>query len=352
MNDALDRLADELALADAGNERLRLEFGYACALRIRHLLEEPEADECLLGLGAYLAGPADRDRLNRLAGDAARLANRHPGSKSIDGCGHAAVSATCAVARAIEGKALEAASYAAYAAVYAQGGYAAVADRESFEPEHRWQVSTLAGLAGNGAASSREDRAPRPQGASGASGASGGKAAEGPRMSTEAIVFDGGCTCRALRYRMVGAPLFVHCCHCRWCQRETGASFALNALIESDRVELLQGEVAVVDTPSNSGRGQRIARCPTCQVAVWSHYGGAGDAIRFVRVGTLDEPDRLPPDIHIFTASKQPWVVLPPGTPAVPEYYKAAEHWPQDSLDRRAALLARSPPRAAGQRAR
>jgi hypothetical protein len=316
MNDALDRLADELALADAGNERLRLEFGYACALRIRHLLEEPEADECLRGLGAYLAGPADRDRLNRLAGDAARLASRHPGSKSIDGCGHAAVSATCAVARAIEGKALEAASYAAYAAVYAQGGYAAVADRESFEPEHRWQLGALAGLAGNGAAS------------------------------------EGGCTCRALRYRMVGAPLFVHCCHCRWCQRETGASFALNALIESDRVELLQGEVAVVDTPSNSGRGQRIARCPTCQVAVWSHYGGAGDAIRFVRVGTLDEPDRLPPDIHIFTASKQPWVVLPPGTPAVPEYYKAAEHWPQDSLDRRAALLARSPPRAARQQAR
>lgn len=305
MNDALDRLADELALADAGNERLRLEFGYACALRIRHLLEEPEADECLLGLGAYLAGSADRDRLNTLAGDAARLANRHPGSKSIDGCGHAAVSATCAVARALEGKALEAASYAAYAAVYAQGGYAAVADRESFEPEHRWQVGTLAGLAGNGTPS------------------------------------EGGCTCRALRYRMVGAPLFVHCCHCRWCQRKSGASFALNALIESDRVELLQGEVAVVDTPSNSGRGQRISRCPRCQVAVWSHYGGAGDAIRFVRVGTLDEPDRLPPDIHIFTASKQPWVVLPPGTPAVPEYYRAAEHWPQHSLDRRAALLAR-----------
>jgi hypothetical protein len=163
-------------------------------------------------------------------------------------------------------------------------------------------------------------------------------------MNATATLFDGGCTCRALRYRLVGRPLFVHCCHCRWCQRETGASFALNALIEADRVELLQGEVVVVDTPSSSGRGQRIARCPSCHVALWSNYGGGGDAVRFVRVGTLDEPDRLPPDVHIFTASKQPWVVLAPGTPAVPEYYKASELWPKESLERRAALLARSPP--------
>jgi len=165
-----------------------------------------------------------------------------------------------------------------------------------------------------------------------------------PRMNAAGTLFDGGCSCRTLRYRLVGRPLFVHCCHCRWCQRETGASFALNALIEADRVELLQGEVVVVDTPSSSGRGQKIARCPGCHVALWSNYGGGGDAVRFVRVGTLDEPDRLPPDVHIFTTSKQPWVVLAPGTPAVPEYYKASELWPKESLERRAALLARSLP--------
>jgi hypothetical protein len=152
---------------------------------------------------------------------------------------------------------------------------------------------------------------------------------------------EGGCDCRQVRYRMETAPLFVHCCHCRWCQRESGTAFALNALIEADRVALLAGEPAVIDTPSASGRGQRIARCPRCQVAVWSNYSGAGPRMHFVRVGTLDNPDLLPPDIHIFTASKQPWVVLPPGTPAVPEYYDRAEHWPADSLARRAALLAR-----------
>ena len=162
-------------------------------------------------------------------------------------------------------------------------------------------------------------------------------------MTTETLFHDGGCTCRQLRYRMTSKPLFVHCCHCRWCQRETGASFALNAMIEADRVQLLQGEVEVVDTPSNSGKGQRIARCPRCRIAVWSNYGGAGDALRFVRVGTLDEPDRLPPDIHIFTASKQPWVVLPPDTPAVAEYYKSGELWPRESLERRAVLLAAKP---------
>ena len=152
--------------------------------------------------------------------------------------------------------------------------------------------------------------------------------------------FDGGCTCRQVRYRMTGEPLFVHCCHCRWCQRETGASFALNAMIEADRVALVSGSVDVVPTPSNSGRGQRISRCPSCRVAVWSNYAGAGDAVRFVRVGTLDEPDRLPPSIHIFTMSKQPWVILPPGVPAVPEYYDRERYWPKGSLERRAALLA------------
>ncbi len=149
---------------------------------------------------------------------------------------------------------------------------------------------------------------------------------------------DGGCTCRAVRYRLSSGPMFVHCCHCRWCQRETGASFALNALIEADRVALLAGEPEVVLTPSASGRGQKITRCPTCRVALWSNYGGGGDKVRFVRVGTLDEPDRLPPDIHIFTSSKQPWVVLPEGARAVPEYYKSAEIWPAESLARRAAL--------------
>ena len=161
-------------------------------------------------------------------------------------------------------------------------------------------------------------------------------------MTDQLPAAEGGCTCRHVRYRMAGRPLFVHCCHCRWCQRETGASFALNAMIEAERVELLEGDVTVVDTPSTSGKGQRIARCPRCHVAVWSNYAGAGDAVRFVRVGTLDEPDRFPPDIHIFTASRQPWVVLSVGTPAVAEYYKAAEHWPQESLARRAALVARA----------
>jgi hypothetical protein len=161
-------------------------------------------------------------------------------------------------------------------------------------------------------------------------------------IETESTFFDGGCTCRFVRYRMTTRPLSVHCCHCRWCQRETGASFALNALIEADRVQLLQGEVEVINTPSNSGKGQKISRCPRCRIAVWSNYAGAGDAVRFIRVGTLDEPDRLPPDIHIYTGSKQPWVILPTDVPAVAGYYRASESWPKESLERRAAILARS----------
>jgi hypothetical protein len=158
-------------------------------------------------------------------------------------------------------------------------------------------------------------------------------------MITENAFAAGGCTCRAVRYHLTSAPMFVHCCHCRWCQRETGASFALNAMIEADRVVIDDGAPDVVVTPSNSGKGQKIARCPTCRIAVWSNYAGAGDKVRFVRVGTLDDPDRFPPDIHIFTASKQPWVVLPTGQPAVAEYYDRNVHWTKESLDRRRALL-------------
>ncbi|MDP9138099.1 MAG: GFA family protein [Pseudomonadota bacterium] len=154
----------------------------------------------------------------------------------------------------------------------------------------------------------------------------------------------GRCTCGAVRYRLTSAPLFVHCCHCRWCQRETGAAFALNAMIEAERVELSSGTPDVVLTPSNSGRGQKISRCPTCRIALWSNYSGAGDAVRFVRVGTLDEPDRLPPDIHIFTASKQPWITLPSDVPAVEQYYDREKYWPAASLARRRALLARPAP--------
>ena len=152
-------------------------------------------------------------------------------------------------------------------------------------------------------------------------------------------VATGGCTCRALRFGLQGKPLIVHCCHCRWCQRETGSAFVMNALIEADRVLLLKGQPEVVLTPSASGKGQKISRCPTCRVAVWSNYAGAGDALRFVRVGTLDDPDALPPDIHIFTESKQPWVVIPAGARAVPQYYKSAEVWSEDSLARRRAVL-------------
>jgi hypothetical protein len=159
--------------------------------------------------------------------------------------------------------------------------------------------------------------------------------------TTDPFPLEGGCDCKRVRYRMRSKPLFVHCCHCRWCQRESGAAFALNAMIEMERVDVLGEQPELVDTPSESGKGQRIARCPVCRIALWSHYSGAGPAVAFVRVGTLDEPDHCPPDIHIFTALKQPWVVIPPQHTAVPEYYDLKEHWPPESLERRKILRAK-----------
>ena len=158
-------------------------------------------------------------------------------------------------------------------------------------------------------------------------------------MSAAKFPAEGGCDCRTIRYRLETAPLFVHCCHCRWCQRESGASFALNAMIEAERVTRLAGEPEIVDTPSASGKGQKIARCPRCRVAAWSHYAGGGLRIAFVRVGTLDDPGEVPPDMHIYTRSKLPWIRLPEGALAVEAYYDSSEVWPAESLERRKALF-------------
>lgn len=160
-------------------------------------------------------------------------------------------------------------------------------------------------------------------------------------MSDE--TFDGGCTCRAIRYRLLDRPFFVNGCNCRWCQREMGSALAINAMIEADRVQLLAGEPVLVNTPSHSGNGQLVARCPTCHVALWSHYSGAGRAVSFIRVGTLDEPDCFPPQAHIFTMSKQPWLPLPVGVPAFAEYYEREKLWPAESIARREAALQRIP---------
>ena len=150
---------------------------------------------------------------------------------------------------------------------------------------------------------------------------------------------EGRCTCRHVRYRLIGAPMIVHACHCRWCQRETGTVHALNAVYEAERVVHTGAEPEIIDTSSASGKGQKIARCPKCKVAIWSNYSQSGALSRFVRVGTLDEPDRLSPDIHIYTSSKQPWVTLPPGAKAVPAFYNPADVWSPESHERWRTML-------------
>ncbi|MBX9347375.1 hypothetical protein ACFFU8_19550 [Chromobacterium piscinae] len=147
MRDKLDRLAADLKLDSPEREPLRLRFGLACARRVAHLLESEDMRACLDGLESYLKGEMSRDALNALAARAAKLAGAHPGSLSLDGCGHAAVSASYAAARALAGQARQAAEYAAYAAVYGQGGYGAAMEPESFEPEFEWQAACLAELA-------------------------------------------------------------------------------------------------------------------------------------------------------------------------------------------------------------
>lgn len=147
---------------------------------------------------------------------------------------------------------------------------------------------------------------------------------------------EGGCSCGHVRYRLKSDPLIVHGCHCSLCQTQTGSAFVINALIESDRVEILKGDIEVIETPSPSGSGQMIARCPKCRVAVWSNYNMfiPGDRVRFVRVGSLDNPNRCPPDVHIYTSTKLDWVILPEGDQVAEEFYEFGTTWSPESKAR------------------
>ena len=151
----------------------------------------------------------------------------------------------------------------------------------------------------------------------------------------------GGCACGRVRYELLSAPMFVHCCHCLDCQRQTGSGFVINALIETDRVRLLTGNPVAVGVPTDSGRPHDVYRCPDCEIALWSDYGGR-PYLRFVRVGTLDNPSQVRPDVHIYTRSKLPWLTLPPDVPAFEEYYDIKALWPEAAQERRRTASAAS----------
>jgi hypothetical protein len=152
----------------------------------------------------------------------------------------------------------------------------------------------------------------------------------------DATLREGGCSCGAVRYRLLSDPLFVHCCHCLNCQCQTGSAFVINLLIEADRVEIVKGEPRLVEVPRDAGSAQQVFRCPSCEIALYSVY--TYPTVYFVRAGTLDDPSSVSPDVHIFTRSKLPWVVLPDAVPACEVFYDLDELWPAESLERARAL--------------
>lgn len=152
---------------------------------------------------------------------------------------------------------------------------------------------------------------------------------------------EGGCACGAVRYRLSSNPLFVNCCHCLDCQRQTGSAFVVNLLFEANQVELLAAQPQPVEVPRDDGRVQRIFRCASCQIAVFSEY--SRPSLWFVRGGTLDDPTEITPDVHIYTRSKVDWLTLPAGTPAFEVDYDPEQIWPVESL-RRLEAIARDHP--------
>ena len=144
---------------------------------------------------------------------------------------------------------------------------------------------------------------------------------------------EGGCACGKVRYRVTAAPLIVHACHCRDCQRLTGSAFVVNLWIERRFVET-EARLTSNTVTAGSGKPHEIFRCPDCGTALWSKYHAApGDTV-LLRGGTLDHPEAVTPDVHIFTRSKLPWLDLPAGARTFESFYKLAEIWPEESRER------------------
>jgi hypothetical protein len=150
---------------------------------------------------------------------------------------------------------------------------------------------------------------------------------------------EGGCGCGAVRYRLTDAPFIVHNCHCRLCQRQTGTGSAVNAFIETDRLELLSGELVENEFKTGSGATQTVARCTECRTPMWSFYPRLARKVAAVRVGTLDDPSAAPPDVAIFVADKPEWAPVPEGARAFDQYYNPMDVYSPESLARLKAVL-------------
>ena len=151
----------------------------------------------------------------------------------------------------------------------------------------------------------------------------------------------GRCTCGEIEFRLNDDPIIVNTCHCTWCQRETGSAFVINGVIEADRIEVTKGRPAAVGLPTASGGGQRVMRCATCQIALWSHYLGGSPSLAYVRMGTLDDTRGIVPDVHIYTSTKQSWVVLPGDVPAFEGFYRPSAVLSQARYERLKSAIGR-----------
>jgi hypothetical protein len=156
-----------------------------------------------------------------------------------------------------------------------------------------------------------------------------------PQPTTRVIedLIDGGCACGAVRYRLLKPPLFVHCCHCTRCQRESGTAYVAHGMIERANLEW-DGEVTAVRLPTDSKTRHEIVHCAACLTPLWGQHGRQPSVMVYLKVGTFDAPERCPPNAHIFVRSKLAWVAINPDIPQFARYYNAAKVWPQESLER------------------
>ena len=130
-------------------------------------------------------------------------------------------------------------------------------------------------------------------------------------MDLPEFPLEGGCQCGAVRYRLSGAPLAVYNCHCKDCQRFSGAGWAMSLPIARERVEHLAGDLDAYDSVSDSGRTVRMFSCSRCHTRVWNEPLSS-PGLLVVRAGTLDDMNWAVPIGNIWTESRASWVAIDP----------------------------------------
>ena len=142
----------------------------------------------------------------------------------------------------------------------------------------------------------------------------------------------GGCICGQVKYYITEKPLFTQACHCKDCKVLTGSSYVVNSSVLENTL-IVEGEVSSTELKAGSGASYKTYFCTKCGNYVYADYDSAVGRLT-VRTKTLDNSEKFPPQVHIFTKDKDPWLNLSEDVICFKEMYDQKKTWPEESLNK------------------